>query len=221
MRGPGGPFPWWLGAVGAVFALLAAGLVVRSLDRPAPATYAPSAPGEVRPDSAAVRTVTLDARSPDRWVRFDLASGSLVSADHPGWDLAVRRFHVVVNGGDGLPGDAAVAATGDTAFSAVRTAPGGEWRVTRADADGELRHPLLEEWYAYDFFSHLLEARPAVWAVRSAEGRIYKLEFLSYYCPGPEAGCVTFRYAPLRAVPPGRRTADRESSRRPRPETAP
>lgn len=221
MRGPEGPFPWWLGAVGGVFALLVAALVAGSLDRPAPDTYAPTPATEVRADTTGFRTVTLDARSSDRWVRFDLADGRIVPADEDGWDLGVRRFHVVVNGGDGLPGDAAVAPAGDTALSAVRSAPDAEWRVTRADADGELRHPLLEEWYAYDFFSHLLEARPRVWIVRSAGGELFKLEFLSYYCPGPEAGCVTFRYGRLAAGPSGDRVAREEGGDPPGPGGAP
>lgn len=194
MQGIDGPFPWWLGAVGGLFAVLLVGLVVRSLDRPSPATRAPDV-GEVDPSGA--RTVTLDARSSERWVHFDLSSGRIVPPDTGVWDLAVRRFHVVVNGGADLPGEAAVAPTGDTALAAVTRPPRDGWRTTREDADGELRHPLLESWYDYDFFSHLLRARPAVWAVRSASGKPYKLRFLSYYCPGPEGGCVTFRYAPL------------------------
>lgn len=196
MRGPEGPFPWWLGAVGVLFVVLAATLVIGSLDRPTPTVFVPDPAGAV-PDPDGVRTVTLDARSPDRWVRYDLESGRVVGRDAPGWDLAVRRFHVIVNGGAGLPGRAAAAPTGDTALAAVRRPPPSGWRRTGADADGELRHPLLEDWYDYDFFSHLLRARPDVWAVRSASGRLWKLRFLSYYCPGPEAGCVTFRYAPL------------------------
>lgn len=199
MRWPDGPFPWWLGAVGAVFLALSVALVVGSLDRPSPTTYVPEAGPIEASGPSGVRTVTLDARSSDRWVRFDLAAGRIVGPETGRWDLAVRRFNVVVNGGAGLPGEAAVAPTGDTALAAVHRPPDEDWRTTRADADGELRHPLLEAWYKYDFFSHLLRARPQVWAIRSASGELYKLQFLSYYCPGPEGGCVTFRYAPLQA----------------------
>lgn len=196
MRGIAGPFPWWLGAVGGLFVALAVALVVGSLDRPSPAVFVPDTTVAV-PGPDGTRTVTLDARSPDHWVRFDLESGRVVGADADGWDLAARRFHVIVNGGASLPGEAAAAPAGDTALGSVRRPPDGGWRATAADADGELRHPLLEDWYRYDFFSHLLRARSDVWAVRSASGRLFKLAFLSYYCPGPEAGCVTFRYAPL------------------------
>lgn len=197
MRWPEGPFPWWLGLVALAFVGLVASLLVGSLHRPSPATYPPTPPGAAVLDSGGVRTVTLDARSPDDWVRFDLSEARIAGPDGRDWDLAVRRFHVIVNGGGALPGRAAAAATGDTALSAVRPPTDGSWRTTRADGDGELRHPLLEEWYDYDFFSHLLEARPRVWLIRDTEGEVFALRFLSYYCPGPEAGCVTFRYTPL------------------------
>lgn len=197
MRRTEGSFPWWLGVVGAVFLALVAALVLGSLRRPSPATFEPSPGGTARLDSTGARTVTLDARSSESWVRFDLSAGRIAASEADDWDLAVRRFHVIVNGGNALPGEAAAAPTGETDLSAVRRRPGGGWQTTRADADGELRHPLLERWYEYDFFSHLLEARPEVWAIRTTRGEVYGVRFLSYYCPGPEAGCVTFRYGPL------------------------
>lgn len=197
MRWPEGPFPWWLGVVGGAFVVLVLVLVLGSLRRPSPEVYPPSSSGASPPDSAGVRTVTLDARSAERWIRFDLSAGRTVPAEAGSWDVAARRFHIVVNGGDELPGEGAAAAAGEPPLASVPRPPADGWRRTRADEDGELRHPLLESWYRYDFFSHLLEARPRVWAIRTSDGELYKLRFLSYYCPGPEAGCVTFRYAPF------------------------
>ena len=52
----------------------------------------------------------------------------------------------------------------------------------------------LGEWHRYDFFSHLLIPRERGYRVTLEDGRSARLRFLSYYCPGPEAGCVTFRY---------------------------
>ncbi len=31
-------------------------------------------------------------------------------------------------------------------------------------------------------------------AVRTADGRFAKVQILGYYCSGPRAGCLTFRY---------------------------
>lgn len=190
-----GRFPWWLGAVAAAFVVLVGLVVVGSLDRRPPPARPPSPGGLARPDSTGARTVTLDARSPDRWLRFDLSEGRTVAPGAGAWDIAVQRYHVIVNGGEALPGDGAAALTADTALEAGGPVPRDGWRTTRADRDGRLRHPLLEEWYDYDFFSHVLRPRPRVWAVRTPDGGVYRLRFLSYYCPGPEAGCLTFRYA--------------------------
>lgn len=200
--GPG-RFPWWLGAAGLVFVGLVVGLVVLSLSDPTPPTYAPTPAGDTAvADSAGGRRVTLDARDPDRWVALDLASGRVSRGRVAGWDLAARRFHVIANGGPGLPGDVSVAvADGARTLSQVEGPPPAGWTSTDRDEDGELRHPLLESWYDYDFFAHLLTPRSRVYVVRSGDGRLVKLRFLSYYCPGVEAGCVTLRYAPLPGAP--------------------
>ena len=61
-------------------------------------------------------------------------------------------------------------------------------------APGDSVNPALERWYDYGFTSHLLTPKPGVYAVRTAEGDYAALRFLSYYCPGARAGCVTFEY---------------------------
>lgn len=52
----------------------------------------------------------------------------------------------------------------------------------------------IERWYRYDFLSHLLTPEERRYRVPLGEGGVAELRFLSYYCPGPEAGCPTFRY---------------------------
>ena len=56
----------------------------------------------------------------------------------------------------------------------------------------------IGRWYRYSLFSHLLLPNPGAFVIRSPDGRLTRLEFLSYYCPGPEAGCLTFRFERLR-----------------------
>ena len=54
---------------------------------------------------------------------------------------------------------------------------------------------MLDDWYVYDFFSHLLKPAPeTAFAIRTAEGNTASLRVLSYYCPGPEPGCMTIEY---------------------------
>lgn len=203
----GGRFPWWLGLLGGVFVLSVGWMVVVSLRDPTPPTYPALAAGDTAvADSGGTLRVTLDARDPDRWVSVDLDSGRVRDGRPPGWDLAARRFRVISNGGEALPGDAAVARAPSAALDVGEAPPAGRWTFTLRDEDGELSQPVLEDWYEYDFFSHLLTPRPRAYAVRTTGGRTAKVRFLSYYCPGPDAGCVTLRYAL-----PGRDPADAAS----------
>lgn len=136
-------------------------------------------------DTAVVDTVTIDARDANAWRYFDFATGSvIVPPDTVGWDIAFRRFHVMVAG--------AAADLGTVAFDQVTTVPSsGFVASSRASAPS----PVFDNWYRYNVFSHLLEPDDRVYAVRTANERYAKIEFLGYYCPGVTAGCPTFRYA--------------------------
>lgn len=192
--------PWWLRVLGLLFLVVTAYLVVGSLHRPDPLTFRPttSPPGPAGDSLSPVHTVTLDAREEDQWVGYDFSLGRVTALGDPveraeGWDLAASRYHVIVNGGAGYAGRGAAADLGRVAFDSVRRAPRGGWMPTAGDGPNPV-HPTLSNWYRYDFLSHLLSPRPRVYAVRTAEGEYAKVEFLSYYCPGPVGGCVTFRY---------------------------
>ena len=177
------PLPLVAGFVLFVAALAA--IVAASVARPAVPTFAPSVTRPaLRP--GAVDTVTLDARDGSRWIFFDLAGGrELAPPDTAGWDLAVRRFHVVA-------ADAAVT-LGATPFERVESAPASGWVRTAFGRD--TTNAALERWYRYGMLTHLLTPRGEVHVVRSRDGTFAKVELLSYYCPGVEPGCVTFRYA--------------------------
>ena len=110
------------------------------------------------------------------------------------WDLAARRFRLIVNGGVGFPGEGGVRPLEGSVFDSVRTLPADGYVGTRGGDGPDPEHPVLDDWYRYDFFSHLLMARGTPFAVRTADGRYALMEVLSYYCPGPEPGCLTFRY---------------------------
>ncbi|MEX2151810.1 MAG: hypothetical protein WD825_00630, partial [Gemmatimonadaceae bacterium] len=58
----------------------------------------------------------------------------------------------------------------------------------------------IGRWYRYSMLSHLLEPNGHLFAVRTGDGRDYKVQVLSYYCRGLDAGCLTVRYA--RLAPP-------------------
>ncbi|MGH7570567.1 MAG: HmuY family protein [Gemmatimonadota bacterium] len=183
---------------GAIVAALLVGAVLfvaGSLDRPRPPEFAPtvSAPEEVGRRLAGPRRYTIDATHEREWRYFDFSRGSRIDDPEPlGWDLAFRRNRIIVNGGEAFPGQGGVADLGEVRFDRVDAAPPGGYRGTIAGRDSV--QPALEEWYDYGFTSHVLEARPRVYAIRTADGRYAKLQVVSYYCPGARGGCVTFRY---------------------------
>lgn len=139
--------------------------------------------------------VTVDARDPERWVRFDFSRRAAVASPAPHeWDLAFRRFHVVVNGGEGYAGEAGALRLDSGAGDRLRL-PAEGYLGTRGMLAQEATHPVLGEWYDYGFFTHLLTPRPVVFGVRTADGRYAAIRFVGYYCPGAVPGCITFDYA--------------------------
>ncbi len=175
--------------------VLAIALVTVSFGRPAVEARLPTPPNpsEVGETLAGPIDYTVDATSTDAWRFFDFSRGSVVT--NPGaldWDLAFRRFHIIANGGPGFSGDGGILRLEETDFDAVTELPDTAYVETAARRDSV--NAAIERWYAYGWTSHLLTPQPAVYAVRTADGRYAKLRLLGYYCPGAQPGCPTFRY---------------------------
>lgn len=170
-------------------------LVGSSLAAPEVPTFppTPAAPAEVGARKVGPVTVTVDASASDGWTFFDFSRGSVVESPKASdWDLAFQRHRIMVNGGPSFGGGAGVMELTGTHFDSVATAPETGYLVAEMAKDS--LNPALERWYDYSWTSHLLEPKPAVYAVRTAEGHYAKLEILGYYCPGARAGCLTIRY---------------------------
>ena len=164
-----------------------------SLERPEVPTFTPTvaAAAEVGTEQD-TRTVTVDASDSEVWRFFDFSRGSVVEA--PGeeeWDIAFRRFQIIANGGRGMEGQAGATSLEDMTFESVSSVP--ETGYVMAERNDSV-NAVLEDWYNYSFTSHLLEPKPIVYAIRTADGRYAKLEILGYYCVGVLPGCTTFRY---------------------------
>jgi hypothetical protein len=172
----------------ALFVAALGYLVASSVVRRDARTFEPS-PVLTTPratDTVVVDTVTVDARDASAWRYFDLATGSvIIPPDTAGWDIAFRRFHVMVAG--------AAADLGAVGFDRVTTAPSSGFVVSSRGPDAT--NPAFDNWYRYNVLSHLLEPGDHVYVVRTTNERYAKIEFLSYYCPGVTAGCPTIRYA--------------------------
>ena len=187
--------PIWLLAIGGLFVATIATIVVGSLRRPDQPVFSLS---DLEPRARPAEffgpdTVTLDARSIDRWTLFDLATGQIGTANDA-WDIAVKRHRLAVNGGDGFSGDGGAVRL-ELPFDEVREAPADGYAPSLVTPGGDTVNAVLDEWYSYDFFSHLLKPDPVTFVLRTADGRYAKLRVLGYYCPGPEPGCLTIEYA--------------------------
>jgi hypothetical protein len=170
-------------------------LVALSLRRPDVPQYAPTPLVGVDTAAGGFRTVTVDTTDPELWRYVDLGSGA-VSNDPSGgrWDLALRRFEVRVNGGDGFAGRGGALDLGPVALDSVARVPAEGYAGMKVEGR-DTSQALLDEWYSYSFTSHLLTPKDMTLAIRTADGRRVALRFLSYYCPQAQPGCVTMRYA--------------------------
>jgi hypothetical protein len=145
----------------------------------------PVEPWATPPTSIVLDTITIDARDPDQWVFVDFMRQSVVyPPDTLGWDLAFRRFRVIASG--------IVADLGLTTLGAPIDTPETAYIATRFGADTV--NAAIDRWYSYSFITHLLTAKDNVYAARNRDGTAVQLRFLGYYCPGMQAGCVTFRF---------------------------
>ncbi|MBI4502589.1 MAG: HmuY family protein [Gemmatimonadetes bacterium] len=130
-------------------------------------------------------TLTIDAGDEHRWRFVDLDRGGVVEPpDTAGWDLALRRFHLIPSG--------EISNLGPVPFDSVNAAPESGYVASRFSRDTS--NAATDHWYTYSYFSHLLTSKSDVYVLRTREGRYAKLQILSYYCPGPTPGCVTLRY---------------------------
>ena len=187
------------------FLVAIAYLIVSSLARPNVTSFAPTPPSHARPagDGPREDTVTVDASDSHAWRFFDFARGALVAPpDTAGWDLAVRRYHIIAHD--------AIADVGVTTFGRVSRAPAHGYTANTLGDD--TTNAAIAHWYRYSFLTHRLEPSGHVYVVRTRAGGYAKMEILSYYCTGtePEPGCVTFRYVspiagPAAAVTSARR----------------
>lgn len=146
--------------------------------------------------------VTLvDATSEEDWIYLDMADGSQLDVSDPqadgDWDLAFQRFHIKLNGG--VSGSAGVEAVklAETTFDEVEVAPADGYISDQADGDDDNDHPdyVLQDWYDYNFMTHVLTPAVAVYVVRTADPVHYKIQLENYYDEAGTSGYLSFRWS--------------------------
>lgn len=175
-----------LGAVLVLFVFLLGLLAAGALTRREAAEFAPT-PIEALPEATTlvIDTITIDARSERKWRWFSFGTRSVVASPTAGWDLGFRRFNVVTAGG--------AIDLGRVRFEDLTEAPSVGYSATQFGSDTV--SAIFEDWYKYNFLSHLLEPQQHTFVVETRNGGHAKIAVLSYYCPKLQAGCLTFVYA--------------------------
>ena len=155
---------------------------------PAPKSFANLMPTQV---------TTLNASSEKDYVYFDFSSGKpvrILDSSSLEWDLAFRRGKVISNGGASTRlGKAGLLDLGVVDFDIVAEVPMDNY-IQDVAAKTETENPVLIKWYNYNYFTHKLTAKKNIYAVRTANGKFAKFQFLNFYCDNKEAGCVKIRY---------------------------
>ena len=187
-RASSGTMPIPLLGLFGLFLVAIAYLVAASLAQRRAVVFAPSPPRPAATPgrSAAGDTLTIDASDGDVWRYVSLeVGGVLTGPDTARWDLAVQRYRIIT----ARPmADAGRAAWG----SAVSL--GAQRFVATVPHDGRPENPAIAHWYKYNLLTHLLEPNGHLYLVQSHSGALWKMEVLSYYCPGLKAGCLTVRF---------------------------
>jgi hypothetical protein len=173
----------------AAFLAVIGYLIAASMVKPRLAEFSPTPPGTAPGAGPGPDTVTIDATDESQWRFYSFTRGVLSPPDTAGSDLGFRRYHVIASGSAadlGLPAPGGRSASPSLGGGAVAAAT-----VFARDSV----NPALAHWYQYGFLTHLLRPDGHVFLVETRGGARARMEFLSYYCPGSQPGCLTFRWA--------------------------
>lgn len=153
-------------------------------------------------DLTEVTEVVLDATDHELWIPYDFERQGIVETALP-WDIAARRYLVVLNGGVSGDGGVEAAVVPDGEFDLLGSVPDDLiWATDEPDSDGDgVDDTVLADWYDYDVSTHILTANGTVYLVRTVEGAVMKLELLDYYDAAGTPGHVRFRWAQLAPAP--------------------
>jgi hypothetical protein len=167
------------------------GEVAKDADKKA--ELAPASPSNLM----TTHITTVNASSEKDFVYFDFSSGKAVKildSSSLEWDLAFRRGKVISNGGaSSRLGQAGLINLGDVEFDTVVNVPRHDY-VEDAAAKTETENPVMIKWYNYNYLTHKLTAKKNIYAIKTANGKFAKFQFLSFYCANKEAGCIKIQY---------------------------
>lgn len=149
----------------------------------------------------------VDSRDAEAWIYLDLDARKEVTAADPGWDLAFRRFNIMLNGGVSGSGNVDLAIDDVGGIEGLTQAPSGPWYTDQADGDDEDTLPDLaftsasEGWFDYEVATHVLTPKDRVYFVRSTAGASFKLQITDYYNEARTPGWFEILWGSVEAGP--------------------
>lgn len=156
-----------------------------------------SAEPTIIPDMLETREVLLNASSEKEWTYFDFSRSDQVKIfDRSSleWDLAFRRAKVLSNSGaSNKIGKAGLLDLGEVDFDRLTEVPKDNY-VQDTPTRTEPENTVMLKWYKYNYLNHKLSPKNNVYAVRTADNKFAKIQFLSFYCANNEPGCIKMRY---------------------------
>lgn len=153
-----------------------------------------------KPEIKVVKDLNANTKS---YIYFSLATGKEVAptdAKTKNWDLAFSKTTIATNSGTSGPGEGGAIVL-EKPFDQVSEAPKDGYK-TDGDAGFAIPGGSGNSWYKYDMSVHAILPIPGrTLLVRTASGKVAKVEIISYYKGAPEdvptedSSYYTFRYA--------------------------
>lgn len=167
----------------------------------------------------------VDASAEDAWAYLDLTNAQQLAPSDPandaaGWDIAMSRSDIKMNGGASGIGVVALDDHQGADWNAIVAADAAAtWHVDESEALAFVNYPPPENtgdgacggingdfgWYYYSGFCndgdgmHHISPRDVVYILRGRDGNNWKLRMLSYYDEAGNSAQLSFEFAPVAA----------------------
>lgn len=152
-----------------------------------------------KPEITVIKDLNANTKS---YIYFSLATGKEVPATDAktkNWDIAFSKTTIATNSGTSGPGEGGAIVLAKP-FDQVSEAPGDGYK-TDGDAGFAIPGGSGNSWYKYDMSVHAILPIPGrTLLVKTANGKVAKVEIISYYkgapedVPTEESSYYTFRY---------------------------
>lgn len=152
-----------------------------------------------KPEITVIKDLNANTKS---YIYFSLATGKEVPATDAktkNWDIAFSKTTIATNSGTSGPGEGGAIVL-EKPFDQVSEAPKDGYK-TDGDAGFAIPGGSGNSWYKYDMSVHAILPIPGrTLLVKTANGKLAKVEIVSYYkgapedVPTEESSYYTFRY---------------------------